>query len=467
MEFLDKRVTLIGLGTRTHVNLARYLVKQGARVTISDAKPADQLSQEISLLEDLPVTLSLGGHREEDISGADIVYVTPGASRDIPILVEAQRRGIPISSEIELLFDLCPAPIVGITGSSGKTTTTTLVGEILKADGRNVLVGGNIGIPLIDKIDEIGDETWVVLELSSFQLEYLKKSPHIAAVLNVTPNHLDRHHTFENYVEAKKNIIRYQTAADYAILNLDDPASCDMVPDVAGRTLLFSRQSEVREGAYRRDEEIFVRIGGLERKICGIGELKLRGQHNIENALAAAAITTAARAVPRSIAQVLTSFTGVEHRLEPVREIDGVKFFNDSIATSPERAIAGLLSFDEPLVLVAGGMSKHLPLEEFARVIQRKVKYLVLVGGLGKEIDEAMSRIDADSSIPRIHFPNLKDGILKAAEVATAGDVVLLSPGGTSFDEFKDFEHRGRYFKDIVNKLPTKARPRNMEDSGA
>lgn len=463
MDLSNKRVTLIGLGTRTHISLARYLVKKGAKVKISDAKPAVQLGQEIALLGDLPVMLALGGHREEDIVDADVIFVTPGASRDIPILVEARRRGIPLSSEIELLFDICPAPIVGITGSSGKTTTTTLVGEILKADGRKVLVGGNIGVPLIDKIDEMNDETWVVLELSSFQLEYLEKSPHIAAVLNITPNHLDRHRTFENYVEAKKNIIRYQSSADYAILNLDNPGSCDMAPEAVGRAVLFSRQSEVREGAFLRDEEILVRIGGLERRICELGELKLRGSHNVENALAAAAIATAAGATPKSIAQVLTSFAGVEHRLEPVKEVDGVKFFNDSIATSPERAIAGLLSFDEPVVLIAGGMSKHLPLEEFARIIAHKAKYVVLVGELGEEIDEALSKMDVDGRIPRIRFPRLREAILKAAQVASTGDVVLLSPGGTSFDEFKDFEHRGRFFKEIVDHLA--AKPRTEKES--
>ncbi|MBI2953128.1 MAG: UDP-N-acetylmuramoyl-L-alanine--D-glutamate ligase [Chloroflexi bacterium] len=463
---MGKRVTLIGLGTRTHVSLARFLVGRGALVTISDVKPAEKLAEEIALLGDLPVRLSLGGHQEDDVLGADLVFVTPGASREIPVLVEARRRGILLSSEIELLFELCRAQTVGITGSSGKTTTTTLVGEILKAEGRGVLVGGNIGIPLIDRIDEMDEEMSVVLELSSFQLEYLKKSPRVAAVLNVTPNHLDRHHTFESYVEAKKNIVRYQRSADYAILNLDNPASCKMAPDVVGRTLFFSRQSEVREGAFIRDRQIFVRLSGLERSICGLDDLKLRGQHNVENALAAAAIAMAARAMPKSIAQVLTTFTGVEHRLEPVREIDGVRFFNDSIATSPERALAGLLSFDEPVVLIAGGLSKHLPLDDLVQAIAREVKHLVLVGELGDEIEQTMRGLGSNVNVPRSHSPSLADAVVRAAEVAAAGDVVLLSPGGTSFDEFKDFEHRGRRFKEIVNQLPSKARSSAKRSSG-
>ncbi len=455
--FTGKRAVLIGLGTRTHVSLARYLVRRGAAVTISDAKQEERLREEIALLGDLPVRLSLGGHRAEDVLDADVIFVTPGAPRELPVLVEAQKRGIPISSEIELLLEICPASVVGITGSSGKTTTTTLVGEILKADGRKVMVGGNIGVPLIERIDEMDTETWVALELSSFQLEYARKSPKIAAILNVTPNHLDRHHTLENYLEAKKNIIHYQGPADYAVFNLDDPASCGVASEAIGRVLLFSRQSEVREGAYLRDGTIHVRLGGLDREVCQVGELKLPGEHNVENALAAAAISTAAGALPKSIAAVLTSFAGVEHRLELVREIDGIKFYNDSIATSPERAIAGLLSFEQQVILIAGGKSKHLPLDELIRTMRRKVKYLVLASELGLEIEQALAGADEDGVIPRCHFATLGEAALKAAEVARPGDIVLMSPGGTSFDEFKDFEERGQYFKKLVQALSGKA----------
>ncbi|MCL5958862.1 MAG: UDP-N-acetylmuramoyl-L-alanine--D-glutamate ligase [Chloroflexi bacterium] len=448
-NFSGKRATLVGLA-RTNISLARFLVDQGADVTFSEMKTEDELKPEIEALQGLPVRLSLGGHRDQDILGADVIFVTPGASRSIPCLVRAQDRGIPISSEIELLFELCPAPIIGITGSSGKTTTTTLVGEILKADGRHVLVGGNIGTPLIDRLDEIGADSWVVLELSSFQLEYMARSPRIAAVTNITPNHLDRHATFEAYVEAKKNIVRFQRPGDCAVLNLDDPESCGLAPDAAGGVLFFSRFSEVREGAFLRDDAILVRYMGLERTICTVAELGLRGKHNVENALAAAATSTAAGAKPSSIAAVLTSFTGVEHRLELVREVGGAKFYNDSIATTPERTIAGLRSFDEPIVLIAGGKSKHLPLDTLVEEIGSRVRVLILMGELGHEIDEAIGAGKVSNSPERHWFPTMAEAIARAIQVAAPDDVVLLSPGGTSFDEFRDFEDRGNRFKQLV-----------------
>lgn len=453
---------MIGLA-RTNIGLARFLVGQGAEVTFSDRKTREELSQEVSLVQTLPVRLSLGGHRDEDILGADEIFVTPGASRSLPSLVLAQSKGIPISSEIELLFELCPVPIIGITGSSGKTTTTSLVGEILRADGRHVLVGGNIGSPLIDRLDELGAESWVVLELSSFQLEFMTRSPRIAAVTNITPNHLDRHGTFEAYVEAKKNIIRFQKAGDCAILNLDDPESSGLATDAGGTVMLFSRLSEVREGAFLRNDTIVVRAAGVERAVATVGELGLRGMHNLENALAAAAIATAAWAKPSSITTTLTTFRGVEHRLEPVLEHGGVKYFNDSIATTPERTIAGLRSFDEPIVLIAGGKSKHLPLEEMIEEIRDRVRYLVLVSELGREIDEAVNASALDDFPPRCWVPAMSDAIAKAIEVAAPGDVVLLSPGGTSFDEFRDFEDRGNKFKQTVKNLACGRRPGSKE----
>jgi len=456
-SYSGKRATLIGLA-RTNISLARFLVRQGAEVTFSDRKTREELSPEISLVGDLPVRLSLGGHHDADILGADVIFVTPGAPRSLPSLALAKAKGIPISSEIELLFELCPAPIIGITGSSGKTTTTTLVGEMLRADGRHVLVGGNIGTPLIDRLDELGAESWVVLELSSFQLEFMARSPRIAVVTNITPNHLDRHGTFEAYVEAKKNILRFQKAVDCAVLNLDDPASCALAPDAPGKVVFFSRLSEVREGAFLRDDAIVIRMAGIERPVATVGKLGLRGLHNVENALAAASAATAAWARPSSITATLTSFTGVEHRLELVHEHSGVKFYNDSIATTPERTIAGLRSFDEPIVLIAGGKSKHLPLEKMIEEMRDRVRYLVLMGELGREIEQAIDASKLDNVPPRSWFPTMVEAVAKAIEVAAPGDVVLLSPGGTSFDEFRDFEDRGNRFKQVVRQLTSRER---------
>ena len=379
MDFTGKRATLIGLGTRTHVSLARFLVSRGAEVTISDVKPAEKLEEEIRLLGDLPVRMSLGGHRDEDVVSADVVFVTPGASRDLPCLVATSERGIPIRSEIELLFHLCESPIVAITGSSGKTTTTTLTGEILKAQGRRVFVGGNIGMPLIDRLDEIGLDSVVVLELSSFQLEHMTDSPHVAAILNVTPNHLDRHVTMENYANAKKNIILYQKPDDYAILGVDDPIAGSLWPECRGNRLGFSLEREVESGGFLWSDELLLRYGGREELVCRTGDVKLRGRHNLYNVLAAAAISAAAGADTDSIRQVVTTFTGVEHRLELVREIRGARYYNDSIATAPERTLAALNAYDEPIVLIFGGKSKHLPMEKLIEKVNEKVRALVLM----------------------------------------------------------------------------------------
>lgn len=452
-DLRGKKATLIGLGARTHVALARFLVQCGVEVTISDAKPAEKLTLEIGLLGSLPVKLSLGGHFPEDILGADIVFVTPGASRDLPVLQEAAARGIPLSSEIELLFSLCPASICAITGSSGKTTTTTLVGEMLMSDGRRTFVGGNIGTPLIEQLDDMRPEHWVVLELSSFQLEHMKQSPRVAAVLNITPNHLDRHGTMENYVAAKKNIVLHQKPTDWAVLGADDPQAYGLAADCPGRVALFSARREVDKGAWLRGGTIVLRLDGVEAEVCERRDIRLLGDHNVLNALAATAIGAAAGVDVQSIRRVITSFRGVEHRLELVREHRGARFYNDSIATSPERTIAALRSFDQPIVLIAGGKSKHLPLDALAERIVAAVRFLILMGELGEEIENAVRATPGGEAIPIVRCSSLQQAVSKAAEVAEPGDVVLLSPGGTSFDFFRDFEDRGRQFKAMVSAL--------------
>lgn len=449
-DFRGRRVTLVGLGIRTHVALARYLVGKGARVRVSERKPREELAAELALVADLPVELRLGGHREDDVVDADLVFVSPGVPRDIPILAFARERGIPISSEIELVFALCRAPIIGITGSAGKTTTTSLVGEMLRAAGYSVYVGGNIGIPLIEKVDTISADSWAVLELSSYQLEALRRSPRIGAVLNVTPNHLDRHPTFEHYRESKFNLLRHQSPADVALLGADDPVAASLAAHCPGSIRWFSARRDVKAGAFRRGDDLVVRDKGIDARFAAASELRLPGAHNVLNVLAAAAVARAAGAGVAAIRQVATTFAGVEHRLEFVREIQGVSFYNDSIATSPERTVAGLRAFSCPIVLIAGGRSKHLPMDDLARTIVERVRALVTIGEMADEIENAVRAQSGGDTLPIERAANLDEAVRAARRLASPGVAVLLSPSGTSYDQFRDFEERGRRYKAAV-----------------
>ncbi|MDA8218161.1 MAG: UDP-N-acetylmuramoyl-L-alanine--D-glutamate ligase [Dehalococcoidales bacterium] len=453
-DLANKKITLIGLGTRTNVALARFLVGRGARVTISDRKTAAQLQQEIALLGELPVQLSLGANRVDDTVTADAVFVTPGASRDIPAVVAAVEKGVPVSSEIELLFELCPAPIVGITGSSGKSTTTTLVGEILKASGRRVWVGGNLGFPLIDRMDDMTPSDLVVLELSSFQLEMMRRSPHVAAILNITPNHLDRHPSMEHYAESKRNIVRFQSADDWAILGYANDITREYGRTCTARRLYFGVDPVPGEGAFVEKDAVQLRLDGRVEPVVEVGEILLRGRHNLENVTAAVAITTAAGAPARAMRAAIASFRGIEHRQELVCERDGVRFYNDSIATAPERTLAALRAFPEPMVLLAGGRDKHLPLDELAREIKDRVHTLVLFGEGANLLQAAMAKVGTPP--PEIvRCENLAEAVPIAARAARPGDIVLLSPAFTSYDQFRDFEERGREFKRLVREICT------------
>ena len=451
-DLRGKRATLIGLA-RSNIALARYLVGQGVSVRISDRKPPDELAREIAEIEHLSVELRLGGHREEDVLDADAVFVTPGVPRELSILRSARQRGIPISSEIELLFARCRAPIIGITGSAGKTTTTTLVGEILRADGRSVQVGGNIGLPLIEQVDDIAPDSWVVLELSSYQLEALEQSAPVGAILNVTPNHLDRHPTFEHYRESKFNLIRSQRANDVAILGADDPCAAGLASRCPGTVRWFSGRNEVNVGAFRRGDALVARDQNGEASFARADEIRLPGSHNLLNVLAAAAITRAVGASHQAIRAVATTFGGVEHRLEFVRLLDGVSYYNDSIATAPERTLAALRAFRCPIVLIAGGRSKHLPLADVAAEIVQRARALIVIGEMAQEIEDAVRACPGSGHLPIERATTMMRGVSIAHRLARPGDVVLLSPSGTSFDQFRDFEDRGRQYKDAVQNL--------------
>jgi len=474
-DFGGIRVLVVGLA-REGTAAARYLVARGARVTVTDAKPVESLAESLAALEGLPIRLALGGHPEQLLDEADVLVVSPGVPLEIPFLARARQRGLPLSSETRLFTHLCPAPVVGITGSSGKTTTTALVGEMLKAAGRRTWVGGNIGRPLIEYVQEIGPDDVVVMELSSFQLEFFAPwpqagtageresplleptgwSPPVAAVLNVTPNHLDRHGSMEAYVAAKAHILAYQRPGDVAVLNLDDDVCQRIARQTSAGALWFSLEDEPEEGSFLRGRQMVLRLADREWIVCDRAELQLLGRHNVANVLAAFALAGAAGAPVEALRQVATSFAGVEHRLELVRRRHGIRWYNDSIATSPERTMAALRAFEAPIVLLAGGRDKHLPWDEMAALARRKVRHLILFGEAAGNVEAAMKRTrppEATSETAIHQAGTLESAVALADQLARAGDVVLLSPGGTSFDAYYDFVDRGEHFRRLVQAL--------------
>ena len=452
-----KRITIIGLA-REGIALARYLAPRGAVITVSDMKSKDVLVDSIEELSSFEIHFALGGH-PEGILNCDCLFVSPGVPWNIPILQEAARRGIPVSGESRFFLENCPAPVIGITGSSGKTTTVSLTGEMLKASGFKTWVGGNIGEPLTPHLDEIAVEDRVVMELSSFQLKIMRSSPAVAAILNITPNHLDRHASMEDYTEAKANILRFQKSGDVAVLGYDNEVTRGLASLTKGTVALFSMEEEVSEGAFLRQQQIILRLEGSEQTICHERDVRLRGRHNIENVLAACTIAGLAGADSHVMSEVVSSFQGVEHRLEFVREVDGVSYYNDSIATSPERTAAALRAFDEPIVLLAGGQDKHLPWHELASLMLERTRGVVLFGQAAGIIERVLSEAIEKGQIPGDDLPaieikdSLEEAVITARRLARPGDVVLLSPGGTSFDAFKDFTERGVFFKDLVKAL--------------
>ena len=474
------KVTIIGAG-REGIALARYLVRCGARVTLSDTKSADALKDRLPLLQGLDVHLSLGGNAP-DLLQADVLFASAGVPPRAAIIRQARERGLPISSEPRLFTQTCTAPIVGITGSSGKTTTTALAGRMYAASGEKTWVGGNIGLPLTARLLEADLPKVAVMELSSFQLELFSPeyqgatveerrsrasrviatdgwSPHVAAITNITPNHLDRHPSMADYVRAKSQIIAFQGHGDWAVLNLDDDVTSAMSSRAAGRVLHFSLERRVGEGAFLRGDRLAVRLDGLEQTLCHSSEVKLRGRHNLANILAAACCAMAGGVGLGPMRSVAISFSGMPHRLEIVRRWRGIVFVNDSIATSPERSIAAIRSFEEPLVLLAGGRDKHLPWDEWADLVLERVRALVAFGEAApivqRALTEARSRCSEASQGPTVvrSVGSFDQAVAEAASLARPGDVVLLAPGGTSFDAFQDFEARGERFRALAEAL--------------
>jgi UDP-N-acetylmuramoylalanine--D-glutamate ligase len=454
-----RRVTVLGLGRREGVSLVRFLTALGAEVLVSDRLAAPQLAESLAAIAGLPVQLNLGGHDAERIlAWSEVICVSPVIPRHLPLLQEAQRRGVRLTSEVELFFERCPAPIIGITGSAGKTTTTTMIGQMLERSGRSVLVGGNIGRPLLGTLPRLTDDQIVVMELSSFQLQPMRQSPHGAVVTNLTPNHLDRHGSMEEYAEAKRQIVKHQRAGDWMVLNASDPAVAAFAGASSACAAWFGLDVPAPDGdaAFVADDHLVLRRRGRTSPLAPLAALRLRGRHNHENALAAALAAALAGATDVAITAVLSSFAGVEHRLQLVGEVAGARYYDDSIASTPERLLAALRSFEEPLVVIAGGRDKHLPWEEAAEALCRRCHAVILTGEARGLIRDALaSASECAGRLPAIvDAPRFDDAVGAALATARPGDAVLLSPGGTSFDQFVDFAERGRRFATLVAAAP-------------
>jgi UDP-N-acetylmuramoylalanine--D-glutamate ligase len=455
-DIKGKYVAIMGMGV-SNTPLIRYLMDLDANITVFDKKTEDELGK--SFIEEYVlqgVQFSLGENYLDNLHGYDIIFRSPGIRPDVEQIQKEVDRGAILTSEIEKLIELTPSKVIGITGSDGKTTTTTLIYTMLKEEGYNCYLGGNIGTPLFAKIDEMKPDDIIVLELSSFQLMTLKNSPSISIVTNVSPNHLDVHKSYEEYIEAKKNIFRFQNENGIVVLNYDNDITRDFAFEAKGEVRFFSRKQHLEEGVIVQDNKIKIVTLESEEEIMNIDDILLLGMHNVENACTAiAAVKDLVK--KESIVKVLTTFKGVEHREEFVRELNGVKWYNDSIGSSPTRTIAGLASFKTKVVLIAGGYDKHLDYTDMGKYILDHVKVLILMGQTKEKIKEAtlseLKKRECSVNLPIIECNTLEEAIISASENSKSGDIVFFSPASASFDMFKNFVERGKKFKEIVNNL--------------
>lgn len=446
MDLKGKRVLVVGLG-KSGVASALFLHKRGARVSVSDAKSPEQLRNEIPALLDAGITVETGQHGDRTFREQDLIVVSPGVPFDMPQLARARERGVPVIGEVELAYQFLKGNIVAVTGSNGKTTTTTLAGDVIAASGRDTLVGGNIGTPAISFVDTATDQSWIVLEISSFQLESVESfRPKIAAVLNVTPDHLDRHYSFENYTAAKARVFENQAADDYAVLNADDPTCVAMAKDVKSRVYWFSRLREVDRGAFVRGKEIIWR-DGREQNVLPVSDISLKGTHNLENVLAAVCIGMLVKAEPAAIRRAVEEFRAVEHRLEYVGTVRGVEYYNDSKATNVDATIKAIQSFPGRLHLILGGKDKGSDYTVLNQLLAQRAKRVYTIGAAAAKIESQLRGVEV------VHSETLDAAVKRASEDAEAGDVVLLAPACASFDQFNSYEHRGRVFKELVRGL--------------
>lgn len=452
-EIKNKTVAFCGLG-RSNIPTVELFRRKNIKVIACDASDEKTLSEEIRTLKKLGVEIRLGKNYLGKLD-MDIIFRTPGMKFASPELVRARENNITVTSEIEVFLDLCPCKVIAVTGSDGKTTTSTLIYEMLKKSGKRVHLGGNIGTPMLPLIEEIQPSDFVVLELSSFQLISMRKSPDIAVVTNIEPNHLDVHNDMSEYIEAKKNILLHQNAFSKTILNLDNDITKEFSEAVRGQTLFFSKTKNVPNGAFLDSNVIYYSDGKEKIPVLKTFEIKIPGQHNVDNFLASICAVFDFVSID-DIKHVAQNFSGVEHRIEFVREINGVKFFNDSIASSPTRVIKGTLSlFNQKIILIAGGYDKKIPFDGLATAIVEKVKLLILMGQTADKIESAIKSINTfDGTNPKIvRVKNMSEAVSLAYSKARPNDVIALSPACASFDLYKNFDQRGKDFKNIVNSL--------------
>ena len=447
MNVKGKRVLVVGLG-KSGIASAIFLADRGARVAVSDTKSEEELHHEIPQLLDRGIEVEAGYHGERTFKEQELIVISPGVPSDVPQLEQARQAGIPVIGEIELAARFLKGQIVAITGSNGKTTTTALAGEVIAADGKKTLVGGNIGTPAISFVDRATDDSWVVLEVSSFQLETIEAfRPKIAVVLNVTPDHLDRHYTFENYTAAKARIFENQTDEDFAVVNADDRVCVALAGQTRARTYWFSRQHPVERGAFVDGDRVVWRDAGRDQVILPLSEVALKGAHNLENVLAAVSAGMLAGAAPPGIRRAVANFKAVEHRLEYVASIRGVEYYNDSKATNVDATIKALESFPSGIHLILGGKDKGGDYSVLNPLLKERVKCVYTIGA-------AAGKIEAQIKGPRVvDAGTLDNAVRQASESAVPGDIVLLAPACASFDQFASYEHRGRAFKDLVKQM--------------
>ena len=452
-QIKDKKIAMCGIGV-SHTQLIMDFLKSGARVYACDRRSREQIGEAADMIEAAGGVLRLGDDYLKNLE-VDMIFRTPGMSFNLPELLDARKKGIAVTSEMEVFFELCPATIFAVTGSDGKTTTTTLIAEMLKAEGKNVYIGGNIGRPLLPEIAKITPEDYVVVELSSFQLISMRKGPDVAVVTNVAPNHLDVHKDMDEYVSAKRNVLLHQNAFSRTILNRDDEISKGFDEHVRGQLMRFSMKESVKNGAwYGKDGYLYMSYRGMKVPIMHRDDIALMGDHNVANYLAAISAVWGYVGID-NIKRVAAEFTGVDHRLQLVRELDGVKYYNDSIATSPTRTLAALAAFSEGnVVLLAGGYDKHIPFEPMSDEIIKKVKLLILTGPTADAIEKAVIENENYKGMPEIiKSKDLEESVAIARERAFSGDIVSLSPACASFDAYPNFAARGNHFKELVKNL--------------
>ncbi|HKW62046.1 MAG TPA: UDP-N-acetylmuramoyl-L-alanine--D-glutamate ligase [Candidatus Acidoferrum sp.] len=451
IELRNKRVLVVGLA-RTGVATAQFCAARRARVTATDTRTEKELGDTVIALQKAGVVLELGGHREEIALEADLIIPSPGAPADAPLLQFARTKGVTIWSEIELAYRFLKGRLIGITGSNGKTTTTSLIEHILRSAGFSTILAGNIGTPLISCVEKFSEKRITVAELSSFQLELIEKfRPSISVFLNLTPDHLDRHHTLESYGAAKARIFENQTESDSAVLNADDPGTTPYAP-AKPQVYWFSRKQRVAQGAFVKESDILFRREGAEESILKLADIPLAGAHNVENVLAAVAATRLAGAEPAAIAKGVRSFAGVEHRLEFVAEISGVRFYNDSKATNVDATLKALDAFPGRILIILGGKDKGSDYTVLQAPLREKAILALLIGAAADKIEKQIA-----GSVAIEQAGTLERAVETAAHAARAGDVVLLAPACASFDQFQNYEHRGRNFKELVHQLERQA----------